>query len=87
MIESQGTMLNVVMEHFSFEMQHLLDGYQDGSLDMDQLELKYNEIGTEGHNIRAYQDLFDHARDNKEQVKLHAGFIPRTFARTLMKQG
>lgn len=35
MIENQGTILNVVMEHFSFEMQFLLDGYQKGSLDMD----------------------------------------------------
>jgi 2-polyprenyl-3-methyl-5-hydroxy-6-metoxy-1,4-benzoquinol methylase len=30
------------------------------------MEHKYNEIGTEGHNIRAYQGLFEHARDNKE---------------------
>ena len=27
MISQAGTKLNVIMEHFSFEMQHLLDGF------------------------------------------------------------
>jgi hypothetical protein len=34
-----------------------------------------------------YKDLFEHAKENKDQVKLVAGFIPRTFARTMMRQG
>lgn len=48
---------------------------------------EYHEIGTEGHNILMYKDLFVHAKENKEQVKLHAGFIPRTFAKLIMQQG
>ena len=47
----------------------------------------YNEIGTESHNLYSYKDLFDHAKEYREWIKLHAGFIPRTYARLVMKEG
>ena len=87
MISESKNKLNVILEHFSFEMQGLLDGYQDGSMTLDQVVHKYNEIGTEGHDIALYKDLFEHAKENKNQIKLVAGFIPRSFARTMMRQG
>lgn len=34
-----------------------------------------------------YEDILAHARLNKQQIKLHAGFIPRTYAKMLMKEG
>lgn len=75
------------MEHFSFEMQGLLDGYQSGDLNMDQLLQGYAQIGTEGHDLKPYASILEHAKQNKDFVKLHAGFIPRTYARTLVRQG
>merc|ERR1719502_707902 len=33
--------LNIVMEHFSFEMQHLLDDYSSSRIDLQQLEEAY----------------------------------------------
>jgi len=85
--QSKESFLNIVMEHFSFEMQHLLEGYQQGDLNMDQLVGEYAQIGTEGHDILAYKDVLEHARDNKGRIKLHAGFIPRTYARQVMREG
>ena len=65
----------------------MLDSYQQGTMNLEQVVAKYNEIGTEGHDIALYKDLFEHAKENKEQIKLVAGFISRTFARTMMRQG
>ena len=53
----------------------------------EQMLEGYTSIGTEGHDLQAYKSLLEHARENKNLVKLHAGFIPRTFARQLMKEG
>ena len=53
----------------------------------EQMLEGYAGIGTEGHDLKAYKGLLEHARENKDLVKLHAGFIPRTFARQLMKEG
>ena len=47
----------------------------------EQMLEGYAGIGTEGHDLKAYKGLLEHARENKDLVKLHAGFIPRTFAR------
>jgi len=81
-----GKVLNIVMEHFSFEMQHTLDQYQDGKLTLEQLAEEYGK-GTEGHDIMAYREILEFAREHKDGVKLHGGFIPRSFAKTLMKSG
>lgn len=53
----------------------------------EQFQEEYVKIGTEGHNLLPYRQLLEHAKENKEQVKLHAGFIPRTFAKKLVKEG
>jgi Haem-binding uptake, Tiki superfamily, ChaN len=34
----------------------------------------------------AYSDLLEHARMNRNLIKLYAGFIPRTFAKQVMKE-
>lgn len=54
--------LNVIMEHFSFEMQDLLEAYQEGKIDIDELGVKYKEIGTEGHDVHAYAEVLELAR-------------------------
>jgi arsenite methyltransferase len=89
----KGT-LHVVFEHFSFEMQGLLDQYQQGNINFDELVTQYNEIGTENHDLEPYRRLLEDARSlnnsdasGMRQVKLHAGFLARTFARQLMKEG
>ena len=47
----------------------------------------YQEIGTEGHDLAPYTELFEHAKEFRECITLHAGFIPRTYAKTLMREG
>ena len=75
------------MEHFSFEMQHLLEQYQAGQISLDQVTKEYADIGTEGHDLMAYRDLLEHAKEYRECIKLHAGFIPRTYAKVVMREG
>ena len=82
---SKSNYLHIIMEHFSFEMQDILDDYQAKKLTLGELEQKYKDIGTESHDILAYKDLLEHARENNSSVKLHGGFIPRTFARKLFR--
>ena len=41
-------------------------------------------MGPEGHDILAYRSILEQARDNADLVKLHAGFIPRQYARGVM---
>jgi len=100
---SPGT-LHVVFEHFSFDMQDLLDDYQEGKITFDTLVKKYNQNGSEGHDLGPYRELLEDAIEiNKcsngnesdsnsdsniyRKVKLHAGFLPRKYARMLMKEG
>ena len=54
---------------------------------MDQMLQGYAQIGTEGHDLKPYAGILEHAKANKDTVKLYGGFIPRTYARTLMRQG
>lgn len=77
--------LHVVMEHFSLDLQGILDEYCDGNLGFDELVERYHDIGEEGHNLEPYRDLLEDARKNG--VRLHAGFLPRKYARMLMKEG
>jgi SAM-dependent methyltransferase/uncharacterized iron-regulated protein len=77
--------LHVIFEHFSFEMQGLLEDYQSRRITFEEMVDKYKEIGTEGHNLGPYKPLLEHAKQ-KSHVQLHAGFLPRTYARQLMKQ-
>lgn len=78
--------LNIVMEHFSFEMQHLLDDYSSSRIDLQQLEEAYAAIGTEGHKVAKYEPLLELARNSPNKISLHGGFIPRTFAKIVMRE-
>lgn len=86
MLAASTGKLHIVMEHFSFEMQHLLDEYIAGQLSFDALNTAYAEIGTEGHDVYAYEDVLQFARNNADRVQLHGGFIPRTFAKIVMRE-
>jgi len=78
--------VRVVMEHFSLEMQSILDQYNGGSIDAFGLLQAYRSIGTEGHYLNPYLPALESARRNN-QIRLMGGFIPRTYARILMKDG
>ena len=88
--------LHVVLEHLNFEQQPLLDAYAARSLDLPQLLAKYEE-GPEGHDLAPYEALFELAREPPAaaaaaaaaagRVRLHAGFIPRSYARIVMREG
>jgi SAM-dependent methyltransferase/uncharacterized iron-regulated protein len=84
-VASDGAQLHVVMEHFSFELQDILDDYCSGKLTFDELVQKYHELGEEGHNLYPYKELLEDARELG--VQLHAGFLPRKYARMLLKEG
>ena len=83
-IGSQGT-LHVLLEHLNFEQQHLLDGYASESLTLHELVAQYEQQG-EGHDLFAYEPLLALARERPGRVVLHAGFIPREFARIVMRE-
>lgn len=90
-VPATGT-LHVVFEHFSFDMQGLLDAHLEGTLSFDELLEKYAEIGTEGHDLEPYRNLLEDAKLLNRQascrkVQLHAGFLSRKYARLLMKEG
>lgn len=78
--------VRVVMEHFSMEMQNILDQYNVGSIDVFGLNQEYRNIGTENHHLNPYFPALESARRN-QQIRLYGGFIPRTYARILMKDG
>ena len=65
--------LHVVMEHFSFDMQSLLDLYTRGELNMAQLQEHYDSVGTEGHQLAKYERVLKLARDD-DRIKIHAGY-------------
>ena len=44
---AQSQTLHVVMEHFSFELQDLLDDYCEGKLTFEELVEQYHEMGEE----------------------------------------
>ena len=77
--------LHVILEHCNFEQQTLLDSYTSGSLSLAQLISEY-EKGDEGHDLAAYEPLLSLAQENPSRVALHAGFIPRSYARIVMRE-
>lgn len=85
-LAKQSTKLHVVLEHFSFEMQPLLDQFCAGDLSFEELVNQYHQQGSEGHNLWPYRHVLEHARDD-HSITVHAGFLPRRYARTLMKEG
>jgi SAM-dependent methyltransferase len=102
----RNKVLHVIMEHFSFEHQDLLDEYCNTSTNcstgtttpsgkpwtFDEFVQKYHELGHEGHDLYPYQALLEDAaaqtsKDAGVVVKVHAGFIPRRFAKMLIQEG
>jgi len=79
-----------VMEHFSFDMQPLLTEYQNCNnnsirMSFDELVRRYQEIGTEQHDLEPYRALLEYARRNPQRIRLHAGFLSRRYARMLLQ--
>jgi hypothetical protein len=74
-----GAKVRVVLEHFSMDMQGILNQYHDGKLDTPGLMHAYVEIGTEGHNLTPYIPALESALHN-DRIRLHGGFIPRTVS-------
>lgn len=86
-MSADASLLHVVLEHFSFEMQPLLTAYQSGEMDFDRLTSRYREVGAENHDLGPYRPLLESARDRGDAIRLHAGFLPRSCARLLMREG
>jgi uncharacterized iron-regulated protein len=88
LLTRKGT-LHVVLEHFNFEMQFLLDDFQAGKLSFKQLLSAYMFIGAEGYDadVMQYRSLLEYSRNNHERVKLHAGFLPWPYASIAVKKG
>jgi len=79
--------LHVFLEHFCLEQQPLLDSYVEGEIsDCDLLTL-YEETGDEGHDLEPYKPFFQFVKEHKDTVRLYAGFVPRRFAKMLVKEG
>ena len=57
----------------------------DDEISFDQLVDKYHIIGEEGHHLEPYRELLEDAK--RQGVHLHAGFLPRKYARMLMRDG
>ncbi|CAD7938965.1 unnamed protein product [Amoebophrya sp. A120] len=80
---SASAKLQVVLEHFSHDMQGpVVDAYfRDGKFtDFADFKAAYKEIGTEGHDLDPYEKLFESWRRNADRVKIVGGFIPRPLA-------
>lgn len=89
--DDDGRRLHIVFEHFSFEMNHLLQRYRmpstssSSSLNFDQLVEAYRDIGTEGHKLDPYKSLLEYCKRHSDRIQLHGGFIPRPYAAAFMK--
>eukprot|EP00536_Pseudo-nitzschia_multiseries_P008991 jgi/Psemu1/66787/estExt_Genemark1.C_2410033 len=84
-MSKQADKLHVILEHFSFDLQDLLDRYTADEIDFEQLVDEYYSLGEEGHHLEPYRDLLEDAK--RQGVQLHAGFLPRKYARMLVTDG
>ena len=85
-LEREGK-LHVVLDAFNFEMQFLLDDFTQGKISFDELLAQRADMGGEDAEIPQYRHVLEHARDNKQKVKLHAGFLPWPYARAALQEG
>ena len=75
----ESSMLHVILEHFSFEMQQLLHDYQENKIDFEEMVDQYQTIGTENHNLEPYRPLLEYAKaQHRDRICLYAGFLPRS---------
>jgi len=79
----------VVLEHFNFEMQPLLDAYMQAGLSFDELVAAYQAQGTEAHDVMQYAPLLQLARAHAAggRAKLVAGFLPKPLAQAVLAIG
>ena len=63
-----------------------MDDYQAGKISLEELDAAYKEIGTEGHDVIGMKTFLELAKQNATKVKLYGGFIPRTYARQIMRE-
>lgn len=85
--------LHIVMEHFSFEMQTLLDQHLNHTKNKSEMRRELNFIefckeyrafDTENHDLSPYEDFFnDIVALGPDRVKVHGGFVPRPLASRL----
>jgi len=100
--QNTTTTIHIVMEHFSIEMQEILNRFQtDESYGFDELKSSYQKIGTEGHQLDPYKELLLRCKSNTTNhrnatvnttnntvnVQLHGGFIPRPLASRWYRAG
>lgn len=85
LVPNDGKRLHVVCEHFSFEMNSLLQRYQQTPLTFEEFVMAYKEIGTEGHKLDTYKPMLEFCKQNSANIQLHGGFIPRPYAAAYMK--
>ena len=92
--EATPRKLHVVLEHFSVEMQGILDRFQtDPAYGFDELKRAYEDIGTEGHDLAPYEGFLRYCKGGAPQdeafhdgaaggrrIQLHGGFLPRPLA-------
>jgi hypothetical protein len=76
--------LNILLAHFNFEMQHILDDFQKGDLSWHSLKQEYLTNDSEDHDISVYKSLFMHAQANPSRIKLVASIMPRPYAYFIM---
>jgi Lhr-like helicase len=67
-------MTHVILQHFSFEMQYLLDDFNDNKIDFERLLRTYNDIGTETYNLREMEPFLKECK--KHRVRIYAGVLP-----------
>jgi len=77
--------LHIVWEHFSLEMNPLLQDYQSNQHDFEGLVEAYRKIGTEGHDLKPYRSILDYCQQQSSHIQMHGGFIPRPHASAFMK--
>jgi len=79
--------INVFLEHFNLEHQPLIDSYLSDNIKEKELFEKYKETGDEGHDVEKYINLLQYAKENLTSVKINGSFVPRKFAKMLVKDG
>lgn len=77
--------LHLLMEHFSYADQPLLDRFHAGTLSISELCSAYRERSNEGFKIEMYAPLLVLARE--KGATIWGGFPPRTWAREMVKEG
>ncbi|PWN20551.1 SAICAR synthase-like protein [Microstroma glucosiphilum] len=77
--------LHLLMEHFSYADQPLLDRFHAGTLSISELCSAYRERSNEGFKIEMYAPLLLLARERGATI--WGGFPPRTWAREMVKEG